>query len=176
MAWKVIGFHNASGDGPSPRTPRGTMRNPTWDYRVAFGPHPRKAWVKTVGERRARLPKAKNALAGSDGATKREVNERMAINYALWLAKRDGIELPRDRDGYVVRGKPFWNTALSNGKPEPRIASVSFHGKTGGQIIQIPNWDWTPAEPVETIVPLDEAFEDLGKRAMATLLDCLMAA
>jgi hypothetical protein len=188
MAWKVIGYQNASGDPVGGNRPQYYKEG---NRAVYFGPHPRKVWVKVPGERRARLPKAGKMpvkAARADDA----IDRAKACQYAFWLAKRDGIELPED-----AYGIPHFETLPNptTGKMEKRCMFVQMRvaakqaqkraydvrSTVNSSVvdlckINIPNWSWFPAEPVETIVPLDDAFADLGKRAMATLLDCLMAA
>ncbi len=82
------------------------------------------------------------------------VPERIAVEYARWLAKRDGIGMPTHPATPV---KCEWSGVESrtrtnqHGNPvfERRIVAVCF----GLVRVPIPNWDWQPDEPVEDIIP-----------------------
>jgi hypothetical protein len=62
--------------------------------------------------------------------------EVQAADYAKWVANRDGITLPSS-----VPAVPIWK-ATRNGTKQKRISAVSF----GDVLVNIPNWDWTPAK------------------------------
>jgi len=109
-------------------------------------------WVRVAGEKR---PRAKKVTMGSTrGTFDRDEQARKGIEYARWLALRDAIALP---DGSACA---IWaDVTLPTGKRQSRVSAVSFHWKSGGQIIDIPNWDWIPVEPVLQIN--DDYFRDL---------------
>lgn len=98
-------------------------------------------------------------------ATADEYNERRALEYARWLAARDGVTIS---EGLAERAE--WSGITdASGKWRKRICAVEFgtkfterHG-TGRKAytsqgwrmaarIEIPNWDFDPAEPVEEII------------------------
>lgn len=155
MAWKVIG------------------QMPGWDKSgkmpAIYGPLPVKVWVKVAGEKKHRVSKAKAST--SRGIFDKTDQGRKAVEYARWLATRDGIVLPEGGGGTprfepvmvpgrkspelrvsaVVFSHPYKQERrgpLPRGyyaRPEPTLAPVT---------IQIPNWDFVPREPVETVDPL----------------------
>ena len=97
------------------------------------GPLPKKRWVATAGDPKRHKVKGRTSKAtmtarhrSSDSAM-----EDKAVQYARWLAARDGIALP-DKAPCVL-----W-AVLDNG--ERRIRLVKF----GTVEIALPNWDWCP--------------------------------
>lgn len=171
MAWKVVSHHNTGDKIQSVRlflTVRPNIK--TVDYRVAFGPHPAKVWVREPGKRRKVKIRATNALAGK-GARADEMTDRAkAAQYAFWLAKRDGLDLPAE--AYAI---PQFTTLRNptTGKMEKRCMFVQMRVDTkqaqrraydvrsivaSSTIdlcrIDIPNWSWFPAEPVESEMEL----------------------
>ena len=59
--------------------------------------------------------------------------ERQAIDYARWLAARDGVALSGD-------GRVEWSHVTIDGKRAKRARVVHF----GAQSVWIPNWDFVP--------------------------------
>ncbi len=152
MAWKVIGAmpgHDAIG------------RNSP----AIYGPLPCKVWVPVKGEkykiRKRAASTAKPLSISSD-------NEK-AVQYARWLAARDGIALP---DGHV--SVLMQHLLTREGKKTNRAFSVTFHN-TNGQpvIIGLPNWDFDPAPPVESVVEAETVFADLLSSGLSLLADAL---
>src|SRR5713226_3447111 len=130
MVWKVYGFMEGK-DG----NPRFQSRDAT-----VYGPLPRKIWVRTKSDKKRRI-----AFSNAFKAAPFDKNDqaRKGIEYARWLAARDGKDLP---DGSACA---IWATVtLPSGKIQARVCAVSFHGKPGGWKIDIPNWDFIPREPV----------------------------
>jgi hypothetical protein len=85
----------------------------------------------------------------------RDRAEHQAVEYARWIAARDGKVLPIDLKP-IVEWLPFRNTYTR--KMEQRVTSVLFRDRTDRVEIALPNWDWCPAPPVEEIIP--EGFEE----------------
>jgi len=140
MAWKVVGFLH----------PRATSKDTP--KKMQYGPLPAKRWYPAKGEKKPRMPKAKTG--GNRGIFDKAEQGRKAVEYALWLAKRDGIELPG--------GSPVacWaGVTLPTGKYQPRVSCVTFGNSLPRVRIDIPNWDWIPAEPVMGIN--EDYFRDL---------------
>lgn len=100
--------------------------------------------------------------------------EHTAVAYARWLASRDGIEIPAGFSRATCEWSGVHSATKTNkhGRAvwERRIMAVRFSGHAvTGPRIEIPNWDWQPAEPVETIdetpdlLPVDvPQFVDVG--------------
>jgi hypothetical protein len=133
MAWKVYGFMEGQ-DG----NPRFKSRGAT-----VYGPLPRKRWVPTKGDKKRRIA-VTNAfkVAPFD----KDDQARKGIEYARWLAARDGVALP---DGSVVA---CWaHVTLPTGKLQSRISCVTFGTGLPRVRIDIPNWDFVPVEPVMEI-------------------------
>jgi hypothetical protein len=154
MAWKVINAQRASGDGVSVPTFRvgAASSRPnvkTWNYKVQFGPHPVKVWIREPGKRRKVKIKATNMLAAKAARADDMTDRAKAAQYAFWLAKRDGIDLPPD--AYAI---PQFTTLQNptTGKMEKRCMFVQMRVKQADLCrIGIPNWSWFPAEPVENL-------------------------
>lgn len=126
MAWQFIGFMEP-----------GTVK--VGNRRVDMhGPLPVKRWNRllSLGKRHKmnyRTPRRVSKLAAGGKSD----YERRAIEYCRWLAARDGVAI-----GNV--GRPQWY-----GK---HIQMVAFFDKQNGRVtIEIPNWDFEPVEPIETI-------------------------
>ncbi len=136
MAWKITGFMH----------PTGLTR----EFRNLHGPLPVKVWVRVAGEKIARFRnRPTNGLVR--GPFDENDQARKAIEYARWLAARDGKVLPEE--GSV---SALWAAVYVPGKskPERRVYAVSFSSRKhreSGWLIQIPNWDWTPRQPVEIV-------------------------
>lgn len=91
-------------------------------------------------------------------ANSKEQREQMAIDYARWLAHRDGIELPplkHEGGEHAVanedqRPKVDWSgVSLENRKWEARVRSVYFPGFTEREYVEPPrpkNWSRLTAE------------------------------
>ena len=157
MAWQVFDFMHPEGSGKTSGL---------------AGPLPRKRWVKQPTDKRHKLGYRFKYSRTAGTETADEMNERHAIEYARWLARRDGIEIP---PGTVARAD--WSGVTdAAGKWRRRVEAVEFgrvreewkivgtgrsrRGETTkhwacASRIEIPSWDWQPAEPVEEILPLD---------------------
>jgi hypothetical protein len=78
-------------------------------------------------------------MVGKGRARSRYDYEHTAIEYARWLAQRDGIKIVTESS---TRARAIWN-----GK---HVQMVQFWcGSAETEIINIPNWDFEPIEPVE---------------------------
>lgn len=133
------------------------------------GPLPIKRWVPD-GKRYKRNYKPRTRLADGpkgDLLTAKEYTAAKAVQYAAWLAERDGVAIPED-----ARGFPVWGAVIVPHKktPEPRVKAVewrAFEAKqsfysarrtykpdTGKLLvtIAIPHWDFVPDEPVEILL------------------------
>lgn len=141
MAWQVYGFMHGYGEG--------TKRSP-----AVYGPLPRKRWVAAPGDRKHRVKRAKDSLAGRANA--KEYTSERADLYARWLAQRDGVTIPDRCCGVAV-----WSSVGVPGKPrpEPRVRAVQFHERRSEWssevhgpalvTIAIPHWDWVPVMVAE---------------------------
>ena len=129
--------------------------------REMHGPLPRKRWIPVAADRKHKMNyKAPKRISGGaeDAAT---YNSRRAVEYARWLAARDGIDVA-DLDGAAVLG--FFEG--QNGKTCRRFQSVDFfkpqNTHFGRRVtrpaasvtIAIPHWDFDPVEPVEEFVEI----------------------
>jgi hypothetical protein len=67
--------------------------------------------------------------------------ERKAVEYAVWLAARDGVVLPPlyHCDPPIVQWAAV-ESIVCKGECEPRIRSVVLNGV----LIVLPHWDWQP--------------------------------
>src|SRR5258708_4271179 len=110
MAWKVYGFMEGQ-DG----NPRFKSRGAT-----VYGPLPRKRWVRDIPHKRHKVKH--KATNGSTRSTfDRDEQARKGIEYARWLAARDGVALP---DGSVCA---CWASIyLPSGKVQSRVSCVTF--------------------------------------------------
>lgn len=89
-------------------------------------------------------------------------HDLQALEYALWLAKRDGIAIPAD-----WRHSIYWSFVTVDGRQAKRCYHVQFspplrhwNGRvlayeydttTEPITILIPNWDFVPAPAIEEI-------------------------
>lgn len=138
MAWKVIGFMEGKA---------GNARYPQRDLPV-YGPLPRKVWVREAGKKN-KIPRGYGKMPTKRAVIDDATDRAKAAQYAFWLAKRDGIDLPVD--AYAV---PQFTTLRNpvTGKMEKRCMFVLMRvAETTLDLckIDIPNWDWFPAEPKE---------------------------
>lgn len=123
-----------------------------------YGPHPCKRWVPVKGEK-YKVRKHSAPSTKSPGS-KRDITSAKSVEYARWLAARDSIPVRTD-----IKAMPVWADVLIDGKRELRVSAVMFANVR----IDIPNWDWTPAPPVESVVDDETAFADLLPRGLAIL-------
>lgn len=96
--------------------------------------------------------------------------ERRAVDYARWLMRRDGIEIPDYPSTKCLWADVYSNSKINkNGKPvyERRIKSVCFgyyedkwskHGFVSEFEFVLPNWDFNPSTPIEIIDGQDQGF------------------
>ena len=87
-------------------------------------------------------PRRRPVARSGSSFSKGEIMNRVTTDYARWLAEREGIEItgaPRLHTGFMSV------TRHGRKMPEPRIGSVQF----GEVMIDIPHWNFVPAEPVE---------------------------
>ncbi|WP_315743125.1 hypothetical protein [Bradyrhizobium sp. SZCCHNR1075] len=156
MAWQFIGFMNGR-DEVKGTYRKGTIKGGT---PAIYGPLPIKRWIKRIGERKWRMTyrPSKLVTAAKDGLRAKEVTSRMAGEYAQWLAKRNGITIPADAVPQVV-----WSQ-VGNDPKDVRVSAVNYHEKGHGRwghstkhilTIDIPHWDWTPADPIEETLQSD---------------------
>jgi hypothetical protein len=108
-----------------------------------YGPMPVKHWVKD-GKRHRVSSKPTNGLKKI--ARDKSEDSRLAVEYAIWLAARDGIALPA---GTYGRAEFVYVDAVKQLRP----CFVRF----GSVTIELPNYDWVPTDPVCVIVE-DEAL------------------
>ncbi len=158
MAWKVYGFMEGRDGNPKKRSGEPTI----------YGPLPRKRWIPETGKRN-KMPRLPKINPKATGERAKDVTARMAVEYARWLAARDGVIIPAD-----TKGVALW----AHGKIEDRVSAVAWHhagtyaANRGSALarIDIPNWDFVPMMPVEEIVPAHEAFDSLASAGWAILL------
>lgn len=153
MAWKVYGFMEGHGDG--------TKHSP-----YVYGPLPCKRWIKAPGDKKRRIAVTNGTKAA---IWSRDDQARKGIEYARWLAARDGITLP---DGTIT---PCWATVdLPTGKTQARISCVTFGTNTPRVRIDIPNWNFVPRAPVLEINA--DYFSDMLSAAFSVEAEELEAA
>jgi hypothetical protein len=141
VMWKVYDYMEGQ-DG----NPRFQSRCPT-----VYGPLPRKRWVPVKGERYKVKHKVTNGSAKVGSG--KDYTAAKAVQYAEWLARRDGVVIPENSEGVALWSSvPVPNKA----KPEPRVYAVNFYQKRShwhrkreglGEAlltVTIPNWDWVP--------------------------------
>lgn len=144
-----------------------------------YGPLPCKRWLPVKGARYKVKHKVTNGFKASGTAD--EYNAGRARAYAEWLARRDGITIPKglkcrvewsvfyhptkkrlakgwngpvEREVYCKRIQAVtWGREEQryNSRKEGRRAAYSYTVFVEELRIEIPNWDWCPAEPVETL-------------------------
>jgi hypothetical protein len=107
------------------------------------GPMPVKHWVKD-GKRHRVSSKPTNGLKKI--ARDKSEDSRLAVEYAIWLAARDGITLPEESYGRA-------EFAYVDAAKQSRPCSVRF----GTVTIALPNFNWVPSDPVCVIID-DEAL------------------
>ncbi len=126
MAWQFYGFME----------PNGSYRG---NYDLT-GPLPCKHWVKSPNDKRHKM-NYRTPRQIRKPARNKEAYRATAIEYCRWLAKRDGVD--------VVTTSAMRGIALWSGN---HISAVQFWcGTVEVAIINIPNFNWEPQEPVETV-------------------------
>ncbi|WP_454629570.1 hypothetical protein [Bradyrhizobium cenepequi] len=151
MAWQVFDFMEPQG----------------YDRKGAMhGPLPCKRWVKSPSDKRHKLNYRFRFSRAGTGEKADDMNARHAIEYARWLALRDGMEIPADTAPRVdwsgitdaagkwrkrIRAVEFGSSRTIR-QGYGRNAYTSYHWDIAVRI-EIPNWDFVPAEPVEEIIP-----------------------
>lgn len=109
-----------------------------------YGPFVDRRWIKTPADKRHKVAKGKRTNTATRGPRSSDKDMACkAIEYARWLAARDGVALP-DGDCTVC-----WALVEHAPKPENRISAVVFNGSFPRVRIDLPNWDWCPADPIE---------------------------
>ena len=99
------------------------------------GPMPRMRWVKSSTDKKHRMAYKSPKRIGKGKAPSNSEWDRKAIQYAVWLLQRDGLEYPAGSACAV------WASVTNKqGKREDRIRAVRF----GPVEIELPNWDWCP--------------------------------
>lgn len=111
---------------------------------------------------RKRKPRARSTLVATPRPRDSKAHaSAQAVEYAKWLAARDRIALP---DGFIV-GRVLWaNVLRDDGKLEPRPFRVTLgtmvESSNKARLIfspaaeiDLPNWDWQPAPPVDLSEP-----------------------
>jgi hypothetical protein len=142
---------------------------------------------KSYGSRR---PSYRFRFSPRGAETTDHYNERRAVEYARWLAGRDGIEIPKG-----IAERIDWSGVNdAAGKWRKRVCAVEFgtsetehhgHGRKSyttvrwslAARIEIPNWDFVPSEPVEylaedetTLAPVAPAFKIPARFLLTTCL------
>lgn len=88
-------------------------------------------------------------------------NKARAIEYAKWLAARDGLELPNSPKirFCIYSGQVQWGREedVYNTRKDGRRGAWQGKCFEAEFTIQIPHWGWTPAEPVEEILESEAA-------------------
>lgn len=101
-----------------------------------------------------RKRKAQIAAASREDTARRR--ELQAIQYAAWLARRDGKHVPPNgcTPGLPVRVIVNYADVRSDGKYEKRAYSVEWRSGSNTLLtIDIPNWDFVLNPPVEETIP-----------------------
>ncbi|MCW2195056.1 hypothetical protein AB7M45_007829 [Bradyrhizobium elkanii] len=137
-----------------------------FDHPTIEGPLPEKRWIKHASDKRHKVRHSSKVTRSTGGVSANDLNERHTLEYARWLAQRDGITIPPGSEYIVQRA----DVNVPGSKPQSRIRAVEFGKRRTTQSgygrsactrhhwdvaarIEIPNWDWQPAEPVEEIIP-----------------------
>jgi hypothetical protein len=179
--WKVIGAMEGTDEyGRKP---------------AIYGPLPCKVWTGGTQKRWRKIKPHVPPTSRDRDATR---GERHAIEYAEWLCKRDGREVPSHcHHTHIVwnsvevgthERKRKWGGTQTVIVTEPRVEAVEWghmrevynerkDGRRGAWLynefvaefrVDFPNWDFNPAEPQEEIVD-DEA--DAIMAAYVALID-----
>jgi hypothetical protein len=153
----------------------GNPRYPARDLPV-YGPLPRKIWIKSPLDKKPRKVKAEKPKAERTAEDATLWNGRRALEYAHWLAARDGKTIPKavteidpyrrargaaprfKVEDYDAPGEALWQWLdIPGGRRERRFYRVVFKG-TETLEIEIPHWDFIPQAPVETVEMHPEDF------------------
>ena len=136
-----------------------------FEHHLTHGPLPEKRWIPAATDKRHKVRHSSKVSRAACTESADRMNERHAIEYARWLAGRDGISIPQDAAPRVD-----WSEVRElTGKSRKRARAVEFgrdvtertgHGRNAytshrwdvAVRIEIPNWDFVPAEPVEEII------------------------
>jgi hypothetical protein len=127
-----------------------------------YGPLPCKRWIPDVPHKKHKM----SARPAGPKPGPLSTDDQKAVQYACWIAARDGIALP---NGSV---SVYWSGITTRaGKWSKRVFSVTFRSRDGkeGQIINLPNWDFDPVDPVEETISADIVFLDMLPRGLAIL-------
>lgn len=127
----------------------------------AYGPLPCKRWIPD-GKRHKLNYKWHYSQRG--GLDNESYVKRCAIAYAEWLAARDGLQVPM---GNSVKPRVDYGLCVNvKGKYASRPRAVEWGTEDGRRgawsyterrfevllRVEIPHWDWSPAEPVEETI------------------------
>lgn len=172
MTWKVYGCLNFS----TGYSRRGEI----------YGPLPCKRWVPDGKKYRVRHRVRAAYVSALDKDARRKRDERRALEYARWIARRDGLTIPALKtkviwcgiySAHETRNVRHWSGVKTQAAHFDRIRAVAWgcdhrvynirkDGSRGAYLytefrpeftIELPHWDWEPAEPVETIEYLQAA-------------------
>jgi len=161
-----------------------------------YGPLPCKVWTGPHAVKGRKIKPHVPSLR-PDRDTARKIDERRAHEYAEWLCRRDGREIPDCRTSRCVwnsveigehQRKRRWGGSQTVIVSSHRIQAVEYghmrevhntrkDGKQGAWLynefvaefrVDLPNWDFNPTEPQEEIVD-DEADAILA--AYVALID-----
>lgn len=172
MAWKVYGFMEGGLAGNN-----------------QFGPLPLKRWIRDIPHKRHKVRHKVTPAHVKPAGLNDSTDERHAESYARWLAQRDGIDIAHGLTCRVewsgiysatkTRNVRHWNGTKAQAAYLKRVRAVAWgrkherynerkDGKRGAWThnefvaevtIELPNWDWEPAEPVLEIN--EDYFRDL---------------
>jgi hypothetical protein len=131
-----------------------------------YGPLPCKRWIAVKGEKRHKLSyRPRHAYVGN-APHDDNWKAAQAVQYALWLARRDGVEIPADatpRVNYHLFASIYERT--SSGRPVYLKHAMSVFWSVKGEVvaqIPIPHCGWEPAPAKETIdAPKAPVFESV---------------
>ncbi|PDT77196.1 hypothetical protein [Bradyrhizobium sp. C9] len=130
------------------------------------GPMPEKRWIPAANDKPHKVRRSSKVTRTAGGVSADDLNERHAIEYARWLARRDNADIPSGTSPLII-----WDGVTdAAGKWRKRARAVEFgtrrtthtgYGRNActthhwdvAARIEIPHWDWQPAEPVEEITP-----------------------
>ncbi len=118
-----------------------------------YGPLPVKRWVPSPSDKRHRVSyKAPKAFTGNAKTGCR------AVEYAQWLAARDGIVIPQDATPsvtYYTFPSLHEKTAKGRAVLLKHAFSVHWLDDKGKDVlcVEIPHCGWEPAPAVETTLP-----------------------
>lgn len=146
MAWQVYDFMEGR-DGNS--------RYPSRMPKI-YGPLAVKRWIRAKGDKRHRMSYRAPTRVYVDNSPRDDVSKaRQAVEYAVWLARRDGLDIPANaapRVAYHVFPSAYQRSV--SGKPAIIKHAMCVIWRVGNDDVAqmpIPHCGWEPAPAAEEI-------------------------